>query len=373
VVAYLSNRHDFGGDVFSRTKGSTKEVIMDFPKCVSFTITNACNLRCKMCGQWSEEGYMHNRKARLREEMALEDWKRLVDELAAHKVGWVLLRGGEPFLYPGIIDLLEYIHGQGIFISIDTNGTMLKSHAAELVRIGDMHLTISVDGPEEIHDYVRSVKGCFQRLREGIESLHALEKGAEKKISKSICLTISPYSYRGLGELPNVARSLSIESINIVPYYYVPEDVGKLYESEMEEHLGCRAYSWRGFHHETSGVDGDEFEKQYERYMANLGDIENFPYMVLSIEEYRTWFEDATTQVGPKRCINVEKLIDIQPNGDANFCVDFPDYVMGSVKEATIEELWNDERAQRFRDYRRKKPLAVCYRCGAKYMSEIGD
>jgi MoaA/NifB/PqqE/SkfB family radical SAM enzyme len=69
--------------------------------------------------------------------------------------------------------------------------------------------------------------------------------------------------------------------------------------------------------------------------------------------------------------MNVERLIDIQPNGDANFCVDFPDYCLGNVREATIEEIWNGDRAERFRDFRRENPLAVCYRCGAKYMSEI--
>ena len=31
---------------------------MDFPAFVSFTITNACNLRCTMCGQWSPDGYV---------------------------------------------------------------------------------------------------------------------------------------------------------------------------------------------------------------------------------------------------------------------------------------------------------------------------
>jgi MoaA/NifB/PqqE/SkfB family radical SAM enzyme len=324
-----------------------------------------------MCGQWSEEGYMHDMKERLRQELTLEDWKRLVDELSEHGVQWVLLRGGEPFLFPEIIELLDYIRSRGLFLSIDTNGTMLTKFAEDIVRIGDVHLTISVDGPEPIHDQVRGVEGSFQRLREGIESIHALEKDAEKKISKSICFTISPYSYRGLGEMPDIARSLSIESINIVPYYYVPDQVGQAYERELQTHLDCAAYSWSGFHHANSGVDAVEFQAQHDRYLANLKNLENYPYMVLSKSEYQTWFEDATTPVGSQKCMNVEKLIDIQPNGDANFCVDFPDYVIGNVKEATIEELWNGERAQRFRTYRREKPLAVCCRCGAKYMAEI--
>jgi hypothetical protein len=42
-----------------------------------------------------------------------------------------------------------------------------------------------------------------------------------------------------------------------------------------------------------------------------------------------------------------------------------------NVKESTIEEPWNGERAARFREYRRNRPLAVCYCCEAKYMSEI--
>jgi radical SAM protein with 4Fe4S-binding SPASM domain len=71
--------------------------------------------------------------------------------------------------------------------------------------------------------------------------------------------------------------------------------------------------------------------------------------------------------------MNVEKLIDIQPNGEANFCVDFPDYSIGNVRDSSIGEIWNSSRAQRFRDYRREKPLAVCHRCGAKYISEIKE
>ena len=92
--------------------------------------------------------------------------------------------------------------------------------------------------------------------------------------------------------------------------------------------------------------------------------------MLLNEEQYRAWFADAQTNVAHPRCLNIEKLIGIQPDGSANFCVDFVDYSFGNVREASIEELWKGERAERFRQYRREKPLAVCQRCGAKYMSQ---
>ncbi len=337
---------------------------MGFPRRVSLTITNVCNLRCAMCGQWSETGYMRE-PDRGREELTLADWKRLADEAADQGVSGVLIRGGEPFLFSGIMELLEYLRAKGLEVSLDTNGTLLEQFAAELARLDGIHMTVSVDGPEEIHDAVRGVKGSFRRIEKGLAALRA--SGA--KISVAICFTISRYSYRGLGGMPEVARRLGVGTLVIVPYYYVPGAVGRKYEAELRA-LGCRAYSWRGFEHEDSGVDFEEFRRQLRRFRETLGSVQTYPYMDLREDEYRAWFADATTQVGPAECWMLDNLIDVQPDGEANFCVDFPDYTIGSVRESTIEELWNSERAERFREVRRKSPLAVCYRCGAKYMAK---
>ncbi len=342
---------------------------MDFPRRVSFTVTNVCNLRCRMCGQWSENGYIRG-SSHVRPEMHLADWKRLVDEMAGNGVSWVLIRGGEPFLFPGILELFECLSAKDLPISLDTNATMLKRFAPDLLRLKNLHITISVDGPEEVHDAVRGVPGSFKRIEESLAALREAEREAGRTIHRSIAFTISPYSLRGLGDMPDVARRLGIPIISIVPYYYFPEPVGKTYEQEMRDELGCPTFSWRGFHHDCSGVDSDEFLRQLRKFRATLGSVEVFPYMDLSEEDYRCWFSDATTPIGSPDCWMLDELIDIQPNGEANFCVDFPDYSIGNVRNSTIKELWNGERAARFRELRRRKPLAICHRCGAKYMSK---
>jgi MoaA/NifB/PqqE/SkfB family radical SAM enzyme len=344
--------------------------MIDFPATVSFTITNACNLKCRMCGQWSEEGYIRSAKENLQHSLKLADWKKLTDELAAHQISSVILRGGEPFLFPDIIELLEYINSKGIFISLDTNGTLLKKYAADIVRIGNIHITISVDGPEEIHDKVRGIKGCFRRIKEGVNRLIEVEKNSGRNISRAICFTISPYSVSGLGKMPGVARILSINTLVIVPYNFIPSSMGIKYEKELKDHFKTTAFSWTGFHHEDSGVDFNEFQNEYRKYIAGLNGIRNYPYMVFSEEDYRTWFGNPTTLIGSPHCTNIEKLIDIQPEGNANFCVDTPDYSFGNVKDSTIEAVWNNEKASRFREYRRKNPFSVCYRCVSKHMSE---
>lgn len=174
-----------------------------------------------------------------------------------------------------------------------------------------------------------------------------------------------------MGDLPDVARSLNIDSVNIVPYYYFSSETGSRYEKELEENFGCSTFSWKGFYSEGSGIDADLFLAQLKKYKEKLGEVSNFSFMPLTDKEYVNWFTEPYAEVGIKHCNNVENLIDIQPDGNANFYIDFPDYSFGNIKENTISEIWNSKTAEDFRNYRRKKPLAVCYKCGAKYITEL--
>jgi MoaA/NifB/PqqE/SkfB family radical SAM enzyme len=300
----------------------------NFPQSVSFTITNACNLRCKMCGQWSENGYMLDESTRIKPAMKLHDWKRVIDEIAEHNINSVLIRGGEPFLHPHILEILNCLDSKNIFISIDTNGTLLKEYAADLVRIGNIHITVSVDGPEDIHDEVRGVKGCFQKIKENIMFLHELEKNNTKKIGKSVCFTISPYSYKGLGVMPDIVRSLSIDTINIVPYNFVTGELKKQSEQILKNELSSCAFSYSGFHHDSSGIDFEIFREQFREYNARLNGLNQFPYMgssksYLTEEDYKNWFGNPEFIFGGEYCANVERLIDVQPDGSAIFTLIF--------------------------------------------------
>src|SRR5208283_2085360 len=179
--------------------GQTNGPTMDFPSFVSFTLTNACNLRCTMCGQWSPEGYIRSGQGYRGRPLDLEEWKRLADEIVRHGVSSVLLRGGEPLMFPGIVPLLEHLRGLGLFVSIDSNGTRLGDFAADLVRLGGIHVTVSVDGTEAVHDAVRGLPGCFAQIRNSLARLAELDRGTPPRISRSICFTISPWSVRALG------------------------------------------------------------------------------------------------------------------------------------------------------------------------------
>ncbi len=341
--------------------------VSSFPQVLSLTVTNRCNLKCRMCGQWGLTGYM--RQGRKLESMPAKRWIELVNEGARGGVKFVCLRGGETLLFPGIMDVIRAIKSHGIPICMDTNGTRVERLAEELAVSRIDIVNISVDGPEEIHDRVRGVPGTFKALAAGVKRLKEIVKCTGSPTTMSACFTISPDSLPGLARMGDVMRSLDIFQLSANPYYYFPETIGREYETIMKRELDCDAYSWRGFHREGSDVDPEEFIRINREFRANLGSVNLYPFMDFSEDEYRHWFSDSTTPVGRRECTNPFKLLDIQPGGDADFCVDFPDYIIGNVAGNSIEEVWNGERAGKFRALLKRGPSPICLRCGAKYMS----
>jgi radical SAM protein with 4Fe4S-binding SPASM domain len=323
-----------------------------------------------MCAQWSKEGYMQKRKptdSYSGNVVPFDSLLKVVDEV--NKYGsYLIIRGGEPLLYPHIIELLNYIKSKEMALSLETNGVLLKKYAEPLVKLKIDYINISVDGPEDIHDYVRGVKGTFAGLRESLQELEKYENENKYKIPRGITCTISRYNYKGLGAMPDVARSLRMEGICIVPYYFIPEKQGLEYEKLMKDKFSCDAYSWKGFHNEESGVDVNQFLAQLEEFKFKLEELQSHPYMAFSDDEYREWYSKSDTTVRQARCNNIWGLLDVQPDGNVNFCVDFPDYAIGNVKESTLRQMWHSDRALKFRELRTNGEMPVCYRCGAKYM-----
>jgi len=206
---------------------------------------------------------LHNKKTLQKGSvLPLSIWKDVIDEISHHKGTILLVRGGEPLLYPSIIDLLKFTKEKNIFVSIDTNGMLLKKYAKDIARLAIDNLVISIDGPEKIHDDVRGAADSFRRIRGGLEALRLAEKRYNVSIPKVLCFVISPYSYRVLDKMPDVARQLKIERISIIPYYYFNQDTGTKYEEIMRKEFNSSARSWRGFHSEISGINIKEFIKR---------------------------------------------------------------------------------------------------------------
>ena len=155
MFAYLQN-------LFRLTRG-------DFtlsPRLAVYYVTMQCNLNCSYC-----EDFGARRNHLVTPAPSLEDAKRILDVIRTG-VDRLWLTGGEPLMYPQILDLLAYARHDLKFreISLITNGTLLskgtgKDFTTETTEYTEKNpLKISVDS-------VRSVVKNVDRLIISLDSI----------------------------------------------------------------------------------------------------------------------------------------------------------------------------------------------------------
>ncbi|MFZ5450633.1 MAG: radical SAM protein [Thermodesulfobacteriota bacterium] len=144
------------------------------PTNLAICLTYRCNLRCAMCRQWRrDQDEPDNRPWYDRHrELPLATWVSLLDQVAPFRP-WVYVTGGEPMISPNFKGLIQAARQRGLVVQVQTNGTLLAGAAEFLAQAGVLAVSISLDGPPEVHDGIRGVKGTFRRLAEGVEALQA--------------------------------------------------------------------------------------------------------------------------------------------------------------------------------------------------------
>lgn len=130
--------------------------------------TLRCNLHCRHCG--SDCKVMAGQQ-----DMPKEDFLRVLDGVAKkcdpHKV-FVIISGGEPLMRDDIEECCADIYAKGFPWGMVTNGLYLTPQRLErLLRVGLHSITISLDGLEDDHNWMRGHTQSFQRVDQAISML----------------------------------------------------------------------------------------------------------------------------------------------------------------------------------------------------------
>lgn len=146
---------------------AVRETGLSAPITVTWEVTNRCNLRCAHCLSGSGPD------ADAAADLSLIEAKDVVDQLAAARVFQIHFGGGEPFVYPGFLELLRHAQSRGMCcLCISTNGSLLdERRIAELEALGGIYLQISLDGATEgACDAVRGA-GAWRKAVAALERL----------------------------------------------------------------------------------------------------------------------------------------------------------------------------------------------------------
>ena len=127
--------------------------------------TTRCNLHCRHCGS---DCFAASRDV----DMPLEDFLRAFDTIpVAERANpfTVVLTGGEPLLRPDLCEVGRALHSRGVSWGIVSNGWFYdEAMQHRLLAAGMGALTISLDGLQESHDWMRGHPGSFERARRAI-------------------------------------------------------------------------------------------------------------------------------------------------------------------------------------------------------------
>lgn len=130
------------------------------PSVMLVSPTMRCNYRCKGCyaGNYSPD-----------EDLPPEVFDRVLSEAEEIGTRFFPIVGGEPFLYPSLLDIFK--KHSGSCFQVYTNGSLINERmAAQLVSLGNVAPQVSLEGLKEQTDAWRG-KGAFDRAMKAMDNL----------------------------------------------------------------------------------------------------------------------------------------------------------------------------------------------------------
>ncbi len=155
--------------------------------------TLRCNMRCRHCGS-------DCKVSTTTPDMPAADFFKAVDDITPHvdphKV-FVVFTGGEALLRPDIEACGLELYRRGFPWGMVTNGFLLNERRLDgLLRSGMHSITVSLDGLQAEHDWMRQTPHGFERASEAIRLL-----GQTDDLLWDVVTCVNPRNYHQLEEI----------------------------------------------------------------------------------------------------------------------------------------------------------------------------
>ena len=299
---------------------------------LQFELSSRCNERCIHC-------YIPNDKKNHGFDMPTDKVKSIIDEFAAMGGIHVTLSGGEAFLHKDIIEIAKYCREKDLKISILSNLISLKDEqikALKEVNLSLIQVSLYSMDPE-IHDFITTVKGSFERTKASIEKLVAAD------IPIQISCPIMKANRIGYNKVLDYAKKLKVKA---------QTDYIMMARSDLDtENLANRLSL-----EETEVLLRDIIEHDI-RYREDT--LQQLPITDEIKFNFERFIKQPVCGVGYDNCC-------ITANGDVYPCAGWQDYVLGNVYKQSLKVIW--EESERVKELRKitQASFPQCLDCEAR-------
>ena len=332
-----------------------------------YEATMRCNLHCEFC----YVGDLLNLEGEWRQELTIEALSKAFPEQKDFQIS---LTGGEIFMRKDIMSVLDLFREKGYAAGyLTTNGTIITEERAEaladLAAKGFLkHISVSVDGPKELHDAARGLTGTFERTTEGLKRLQRAAKRKGAPLRVSINTTVAHESLEALDQMVDVAEQLGVDAIGLNHLMFsTPEEV-----AETVKMIGAADASVIAtFVTPDPGLDVAQVRRKVTALAQKCKDrniLFDFRPKV------HTQLMDSYYTPGTKlegRCLYPFLHARVSFSGKVFFCP-FIRVEVGDLTESTLEQVWNGERYVEMRRRLLEHGIfPVCRRCCKVELSPV--
>lgn len=179
------------------------------PGSVSVNITSNCNQQCVYC----EIGQRIPSSSA--ERLRSDDLIWILDQMVAIGIRRISICGGEPFLFPELMEIISHAAQKKIQCAITTNGMTLHSLSDAdllLLKNSQAEINLSIDSfNHEINDTIRGYDNALSN------ALHSIARLKEYKMSFKVLTVISKYNFMQLFDIVQNAYNLGANQVLFQP------------------------------------------------------------------------------------------------------------------------------------------------------------
>lgn len=276
--------------------------------------TQNCNMQCGMC-------YASARRP-LKNEMSTEEIMSIVDQLS--EMGWentisrVALTGGEIFSRPDAVSLMEYVHGKGFGVQVNSNATLItKDDIKRMALLPNLRMSVSLDGSTpEIHDLIRG-KGAYDLTTRTITQM------TQVGIPVAVNMFVHGENLTDIGPTLSLADSFGVYAFNCLNMM----------------HVG-RANTAKG----KASLRAVRLDTFYRTLFETIRNDLRFQELMIG-STFANQIMGIMAGVKSHSCgLGTNRAVYVKADGSLYPCADtaLPDFRLGNLRENSLKDIWEN-------------------------------
>jgi MoaA/NifB/PqqE/SkfB family radical SAM enzyme len=332
-------------DKYPRELGFLLGKVFVGPDQIAITVNNICNHKCIFCTEEVNVLIDEKNPRQFRNLKNCDNFgsinpkvlKSVIDAGAKMRVREITISGGEPLLYPAIIETLEYIKSKGIEISLFTNGFMLNEKMSErFVNMGLDILQVNLSAfDDDSYKIQHNIDHASQLFAQILKQLKVLRQIKQRKNSATpsveIVFVMTKHLFSHFEEMAELCSELGATTAFIKPL--------QAYKDVQRSALPTK---------EQVEDFNNNFDK-YRKYFENIGIRDTLDDLRLALKMFSETGEYYKSSYEEVPCSTGWSYTQITPHAMVTSCCLMGQNVLGDLNNEKLTSIWLGRKYHAFR------------------------